>query len=242
MAQSSSSSRSLVQLIQSIQKNDKLRGSAHIDDENKVRDGIFKRAPSEMLQLASEWKVTPDTLERKTAEMINAAVWFGGGAQHYPKQVKFDFFYMHCINCSIFFSAFIKQPWLSLEQKCRLVEMKGRFDLAMYVSRGCPEIKIEEIKGYKAKKPDDGWAEIMKRMDVLPDDGHAPKLVRALANGEQVCKAYDAEPDNEFPIKGDMWLKLGHMAIDSVEGQNPKWVRNCGWTESWENIAERARL
>ncbi|KIX09703.1 uncharacterized protein Z518_00784 [Rhinocladiella mackenziei CBS 650.93] len=240
---SKSSSKSLVQLIHESRANDKLRTSAHWEDGNKVRDGVFVRAPDEMVALASQWIVTPDQLERKTAEMINATVYFAGAAQRPTKQVKFDFFYMHCVNCSIFFSTFLNEPWLRVEDKCRLLEWKGRLDLAMYVSRGCPELLIDEIKNYKPERPEDGWAEITRRVDKFPDDGHASKLVRALANGQHVCKPYESESDDVFPIKGDhMWWKLGHMAIDSVETSNPNWVRSCGFAEAWEKIPERAKL
>ncbi|KAL2394054.1 Baeyer-Villiger monooxygenase dmxR6 [Exophiala dermatitidis] len=241
-ARQSKSSKSLVQLIHESTKNEKLRTSAHWDDGNKLRDGVFVRASDEMVALAAQWTVQPDQLEKKTAEMINAAVYFTGAAQRPTKEIKFDFFFMHCVNCSIFFSAFITQPWLSVENKCRLLEWKGRLDLAMYVSRGCPELLMDEIKDYKPRKPDDGWAEIIQRVDKFPDDGHASKLIRALANGEQVCRDFKDEPDDVFPIKGNMWLQLGHMAIDSVEASEPNWVRSTGFDEAWEKIPERARL
>lgn len=241
-AKKSGSSNSLVQLIHESIKNDKLRASAHWEDGNKVRDGVFVRASDEMIALAAQWTVTPDQLEKKTAEMINAAVYFTGAAQRPSKQIKFDFFFMHSVNCSIFFSAFINEPWLSVENKCRLLEWKGRLDLAMYVSRGCPELRLDEIKNYKPRRPEDGWTGIIRRVDRFPDDGHASKLVRALAHGEEVCKAFEHESDEIFPIKGDMWLKLGHMAIDSVEASDPNWVRSAGFDEAWEVIPERAKL
>jgi len=242
-AKGSQGSKSLVQLLHETRANDKLRQSPHWDDGNKVRDGVFKRAPDEMIALASQWTVKPEELEQKTAEMINAAIYFAGAAQRPNKQVKFDFFYMHSVNCSIFFSAFIKEPWLSAENKCRLLEWKGRLDLAMYVSRGCPELLIDEIKNYQPKRPEDSWADIVRRVDKLPDDGHASKLVRAIANGHQVCQPYEKEAEDVFPIKGDdMWLQLGHMAIDSVETNGPNWVRNTGFAQAWEEIPDRAKL
>ncbi|ETI24533.1 hypothetical protein G647_03902 [Cladophialophora carrionii CBS 160.54] len=241
-AKSTKSSKSLVQLINEARANDKLRESAHWGDGNKLRDGVFVRAPNEMIALASQWHVKPDELEQKTAEMINAAVYFTGAAQKPDKQVKFDFFYMHCVNCSIFFSAFIKEPWLKVEDKARLLEWKGRIDLALYVSRGCPELLVDEIKNYHPKNPNDGWSEIIRRVDQFPDDGHASKLVRALANSEQVCKQYESQPDDVFAIKGDMFLKLGHMAIDSVEASDPHWVRSAGFDEAWEKVPARAKL
>ncbi|EXJ93831.1 hypothetical protein A1O1_02224 [Capronia coronata CBS 617.96] len=241
-AKTAKSSKSLVQLIHESFQDDKLHTSAHWDDGNKVRDGVLVRAPDEMIALAAQWSVEPDQLDKKTAEMINAAVYFTGAAQRPTKQIKFDFFFIHCVNCSIFFSTLIKEPWLSVESKCRLLEWKGRLDLAMYVSRGCPELRVDEIQNYRPRVPNDTWPETIRRVDKLPDDGHASKLVRALANGEQVCKAFEEESDEVFPIKGDMWLQLGHMAIDSVEASDPHWVRSAGFDEAWEKIPDRPKL
>lgn len=138
---------------------------------------------------------------------------------------------MHCVNCSIFFDAFLQQSWISDENKARLLEWKGRIDLCMYTSRRSPEPLIDEIVNYKPKIPG-SWDKVFERVQNLPDDGHASKLVRALAHGEAICKPYENDP--KFRIQGSMWLQLGHMgnapyylnlnnrltafpAIDSVE-------------------------
>lgn len=46
-------------------------------------------------------------------------------------------------------------------------------------------------------------------MITHPDDGHAAKLVRAIAHGELVSKPY--EGSEKFRIKDGMWLQLGNM-------------------------------
>ena len=83
---------------------------------------------------------------------------------------------------------------------------------------------------------DSGMEEVIKRVIEVEDDGHVCKLVRALANGKAVCRGYEGEV---FRIKGDMWRKLGHMAVDSVEAGEPQWVRSCGFEEAWEKIPLR---
>lgn len=237
-------SKSMVQLLKECRASEKIRNSPHYDDGNKVRDGVLVRAPEAMMEVASHWRVLPEELERKTAEMINCNAYFAGAAQMPPKQVKFDFFYMHCVNCSIFFDAFLKQKWLSEEHKCRLLEWKGRFDLALYASRGSPELSTVEIAEYEPMRKEDGWSEIIKRVDAFEDDGHAPKLIRALAHGEESCKRFEAQNREDFPVQGNMWLQLGHMAIDSVEGNHPEgsWIRNCGFRQAWDEVPERSRL
>ncbi|KAI4282923.1 MAG: hypothetical protein L6R38_002542, partial [Xanthoria sp. 2 TBL-2021] len=232
-------SKSLVEILDQIRADPKLRMAAHWDDGNKVRDGILARAPNEMIKYAAQWKVGLDELEVKTAEMTNAAVYFTGGAQHPPKQIKFDFYYMHCVNCSIFFSSFLKQSWITPEHKARLLLFKGWLDLAMYASRRAPDPLLDEIVNYRPKHPKGSWDGIFKRVVEHEDDGHASKLVRALKHGEQICIPYNDDP--RFRIKEDMWLKLGHMAIDSVEDTGEPWVRSAGFDEAWEKYEDRPK-
>ncbi|KAK5000950.1 hypothetical protein LTR66_000296 [Elasticomyces elasticus] len=236
-------SKSIVELLDEVHADPAIRDAPHWEDGNKFRDGILKRVPEAMIGYAAQYSLKPEQLEEKTAEMINASAYFTGAAQHPPKQVKIDFYYMHCFNCSIFFSAFLKQDWLSMENKVRLLEWKSRSDVAMYASRKSPPLLMNEIKNYQPKAPvkdaEDPWADIMERVCRHNDDGHGSKLVRALAHGQQACQPYESK--DAFRIKGDMWLQLGHMAIDSVEGPGPEWVRSCGFEQAWEKIEERPR-
>lgn len=71
-ARTSKSSKSLVELLDEIRADKKLSTAARWDDGNKIRDGVLARAPEEMLKYASQWKVSPEDLEEKTAEMTNA--------------------------------------------------------------------------------------------------------------------------------------------------------------------------
>jgi hypothetical protein len=140
-------------------------------------------------------------------------VFFSGAAQHPPKQIKFDFYFMHCVNSSIFFSVFLTQPWISKANKVRLLQWKGWVDLCMYTSRASPVLRIDEITRYQPQKPEKaGWNSIFERAATFRDDGHASKLVRALAHGEQVSSKW--ETGEAFRIKGEMWLKLGNMGME----------------------------
>jgi hypothetical protein len=234
----SSTQKRIVQLLEEVRSNEKLSKAAHWPDSNKIRDGIMKRAPSEMIRIASQFTVDEAALEERTAEMINAATYLTATAQHPPHQIKFDFYYMHCVNSSIFFSNFLApaNAFLAPATKRRLLEWKVRLDVIMYASRGCPPQLLDEVTTYTPQR-DSEWSHIITRVNRLEDDGHAAKLVRALAHGEQACKAYQ---DREgFLIKGDMWRTLGHMAIDSVEMGEPTWVRSAGFEEAWEGIPLR---
>ncbi|KAI9747916.1 MAG: hypothetical protein M1835_001941 [Candelina submexicana] len=237
-------SKSLASLLDEIRADKKLSAAAHWDDDNKIRDGILARASEEAIKYTRQYTVGQDQLEEKTAEMINAAIYYTGGAQHPPKQIKFDFYYMHCVNSSIFFSVFLKQDWISQKNKTRLLEWKGRTDLVMYASRRSPKPLLDEIINYKPKEPSneggDPWGSIFCRVGKHEDDGHASKLVRALAHGEEVCRPY--EDREAFRIKNQMWLQLGHMAIDSVEDTGDTWVRSAGFDQAWEKYEDRPRL
>ncbi|KAF1830521.1 hypothetical protein BDW02DRAFT_572926 [Decorospora gaudefroyi] len=233
--------KSIVQILEECKKDEKVSKSAHFDDGNKIRDGILKRAPEEMIKMAAQYTVKEEELEEKTAEMINAAVYFTATAQRPPHQIKFDFFYMHCLNSSLFFSAFLSPSTrLRPSTQRRLLEWKAWNDITMYVSRGCPALLVDEINAYKPAHDSD-MHQVIQRVNKIEDDGHACKLVRALAHGQRVCAPYEHKG---FMVSGDMWTKLGHMAVDSVEAGEPHWVRGCGFEGAWEKVPlrEGARL
>ena len=119
-------------------------------------------------------------------------------------------------------------------------------DLAMYASRKCPTPRFDEVRLYEAKQSSSsGWHGIQERVCGFPDDGHASKLVRALAHGQMICKPYEHE--DAFRVKHDDWLMMGHMAIDSVENTQKfenlgRWVRSAGFEKAWEKVPTRAQL
>jgi hypothetical protein len=161
------SKKTLLELLEEIRQDKKLSTAADWNDQNKIRDGIMVRAPEEALKYISQWTVEPHELEWKTAEMINSVIYYTAGAQNPPKQVKFDFYYMHCVNASIFWQTFNNLPWLSIEYKARLLEFKARLDLVMYASRRSPKPLLEEITGYVPKDLEVGggeWSGIFDRM------------------------------------------------------------------------------
>ncbi|KIW01608.1 uncharacterized protein PV09_07080 [Verruconis gallopava] len=227
--------KTLAALLREIHDDEEVRNAARWSDGNKIRDGVIARAGARMLSYATQFVVRPqDDVARKTAEMINAAVLFAGAAQRPTKAVKFDFYFIHCVNASIFFSAFLRQPWLSDDSKRRLLEWKARLDLAMYASRRAPDLLVDEIVRYRPRRP---GADPIRRALEVDDDGHAAKLVRALCHAKKACEQFDGEPG--FEINGDMWDQLLHMAVDSVEASEPHWVRSAGFDEAWRAVQDR---
>jgi hypothetical protein len=169
------------------------------------------------------------------------SVYFTAASQHPPKSVKIDFYFMHCVNCSIFFPSFLgdSSP-LSTESKVRLLEWKIRLDLGMYASRRAPDLLINEITDYKPKKPS-GWPELFQRIKDLQDDGHSAKLLRTVAATHVFSEKYGGGMD--LKVKDGMWLKIGHMVTDSTEGyggeDEPRWGRSVGFEQAWEKIPDR---
>jgi hypothetical protein len=195
-----------------------------------------------MMAIAKQWTVasSDEALRAKTAEMINTAIYFTSAAQHPPKQVKFDFYYVHCVTSSIFFPTFNALPFLSLDNKIRLLKFKAYADLSMYASRHCPELLLGEVEAYEgsSSKEETEWQGVFERLWQLPvDDGHAVKFGRAMAYGEQALKGYEEE--EWVRIKGNMWAKIGNMIADSVESPGSRWVRSAGFDEAWKDFGER---
>lgn len=232
------------EILDEIRANKKLSTAAEWSDSNKVRDGIIARASDEMLKYTSQWIVTPENLEQKTAEMINSCIYYTAAAQHPPKQVKIDFYFMHCVNSSIFWPTFNAQSWLSTANKVRLLQLKGYLDLAMYASRRSPPLLIDEITDYVPVKPKEAdWKGVFGRLFNFKDDGHAVKLARAVRNGELVSQAWEekAEGGGGLTVKGDMWEKVGNMVVDSVEDSGVHWARSVGFEEAWVEYGDRTK-
>ncbi|KFY40940.1 hypothetical protein V495_05163 [Pseudogymnoascus sp. VKM F-4514 (FW-929)] len=240
LAAESKTSKTLSQLVVDVDSDEKLKASAKWADGNKIRDGILKRAPQEMINHAAQYHVPLDQLAQKTAEMMDATVFYTAAAQHPPKAVKIDFFFMHCVNASIFWPTFNALSWISDENKVRLLEWKARLDLVMYVSRGTPPLLEGEIEEYtKETGKDVSWTSLGERLyKVKRDDGHAVKLLRALATAERETRNLEGGK-----VKRDQWVGIGRMVVDSVEDvqgtEQSAWARSVGFDKAWDDVKER---
>lgn len=234
--------KTMPELLTAIRTDPKLSAAAHWDDGNKIKDGILVRAPEEMLKYAAQWRVPEGMLQEKTAEMMNACVYFTSAAQRPPKQVKFDFYYMHSVTTSIFWSTFNKLDFLTEANKVRLLEWKVRTDLSQYAARRSPKLLLEEVTGYVPKDLEAGqaeWKGILRRLVDIDDEGHASKLGRAVANAEKESAPF--EDKDWCIIKSWMWEKIANMVVDSVEDTGDMWVRSCGFDEAWTKYEDRPR-
>lgn len=235
------SPKSLIQLVHEVHDNDTIRNAPRWEDfGNKMRDGVVGRACLDMTAIASQFRINADEdeLKLRTAEMISTAAYFAGASQRPGRKRKIDFFYMHAVTSSMFFSILINQSWIKLTDRIRAVEWKGRLDLAWYAVSGCAELHPDAISGYEGDfSKDMGWREIYDAAVKEHDDGHVAKFVRALKNGQEASKPYEEGQWSEhFPVKGDMWLKVARMCLDTTT-QWPvdlKWVNFTGFDMGWK--------
>ncbi|EOA85728.1 Baeyer-Villiger monooxygenase dmxR6 [Exserohilum turcicum] len=235
--------KSMLELVHEVRATDAIRNAPKWTDfGNKMRDGIVGRAGEAMASLAAQFRIKSDEkdLERRTAEMISTCAYFAGAAQDKSKpnrRIKIDFFYMHCVTSSIFFSVFNKQDWIKLEDRVRLVEWKARLDLAWYAVSGSAVLDGSAISTYSSPHSDGlDWDGLFDRVIKEHDDGHAAKFIRALKNGEDSAKEFEqGEYKEYFPMQGDMWLRLARMCQDTTEGRpsDLKWVPFTGFDQPW---------
>lgn len=226
-----------------MRNNSKLATAAEHSDENKLR-GVMDRALKEMLEIGGRVQVPHDMLEEKMKESINLSAQICGGMLRPDKKIRFDFLLMHLVNSSIFLPAFIRQPWIPIDGKCRLVEWKVRYDLLLYASRRAPEIRLDLLENYESErsgKDGNPWLGIIERGINFKDDGHTIKLLRAILNGEEVSKG----EVRDGMLTGNMWRKFANAAIDAVEEAQKEgmdiWIGNAGFDEDWEKIPDRLR-
>lgn len=239
------SNKSLVQLAREAAADAGIREAARTPDligTMKMKKAIFPKAGDKVLALASQFRVRPDELKQKTAEMIAFCAYLAGAAQRREKATKIDFFFMHCVTSSLLLSVLVDQGWISTENKVRLIEWKGRLDLVWYITCGVPDLHMDCITDYQVG-PERDWDSLFKMVNEQHDDGHVAKFVRALKNGEDMANKLEEGPAAlAFPVRGDIWLKIARMSYDTtIDLPAPaKWVVMAGMDGAWEQVPNKA--
>ncbi|KAH6692175.1 hypothetical protein BKA61DRAFT_714948 [Leptodontidium sp. MPI-SDFR-AT-0119] len=237
----------LVELYAEIRANQKIREAAWLKDGPFRGQGVLKRAHHELVQIAAQFQVRPEDLERSTAEMISCGA-LTSAAQKAGKTRKIDFFYLHIVTCSIFFSVLNQQDWLKTEDKVRLLEWKGRLDLVWYAANGAAEMKTENLLNYEPSLSKGwDWRALYRGSNDIHDDGHVVKFIRALKHGEDVVESHVKKDGAAcFPVHGEMWLKIAQICYDSTATIPPdapgqlskKWVWGAGFEPPWFQIPD----
>ncbi|KAL4815779.1 hypothetical protein BDW67DRAFT_191416 [Aspergillus spinulosporus] len=230
----------LVELLSEVRADKTIRNGPRWSDLGaKMKIGVIGRAGRALAQIASQFVIRENDkkdLERRTAEMISVCAYLVGSVLRSDRKRKLDFFIMHAVTSSIFCTVLIRQDWIKLEDRRRLVEWKGRLDLAWYAAEGCPPLVDTAISSYTGSSELD-WAGIFSAARKECDDGHVSKFVRALKNGEDTAKPYEnGEWSDYFPMKGDMWIILARICLDTTAGLpwEIKWVWFAGFNEAWQ--------
>ncbi|KAF3941079.1 hypothetical protein ABW19_dt0205806 [Dactylella cylindrospora] len=237
----------LTALFTEARSSEKLKSSTRWSDPQKNK-AVYARALDEMVALASKWYIPPTASDSEiavaAAQLVSAAAYICGSTPRLDKKVKFDFFYMHTVTSSIFLDVWVRQTWIGNAEKSVLLNYFGWMTVNMYVSRGCADVNLSQVETYIGKRSAGGnkrqWEDLIQRASEIKDDGHLPKTVRALMNGEEVTREYWGK--DGFEITGDLWVKIAEMAVDSVEDcgvGEPKWVRSVGHDEAWETVGPR---
>ncbi|KAG2413445.1 hypothetical protein HFD88_002634 [Aspergillus terreus] len=266
-ASASQPGRALVDILGDISSNKAIRKALNYEHIDKIAQGILPHAKEDFVRLVSQYRVHPDELEIKTAELLNAFTYITCLAQRPDKEIRIDFFLMHTVTASSFAPVLTQTSWISRPNKARILEWLGRAALTVYIEAGAPNPRPEELASYIPLHTS-GWDEIFRRACDYEDDGHLSKLIRGIRTTSIVSSPY--VDGREFPLKREEeFLTLAHMVIDSsekfqdeqtlkheVEMVNEKsllskilpygiqqvvarWPRGVGFDEAWYHVADR---
>ncbi|GAB1213272.1 hypothetical protein ATERTT37_002421 [Aspergillus terreus] len=239
--QSAHSGRTLVQLFRDAEADEALRHAAEGFDDGpaRVRDGVLGRTARAITALAAQFRVDPQDIEHRLAEMINCSAFITGAAQRTGKPRKIDFFHLHTVTASLSIDILVRQPWISPVVKARLVEWKARVDLVWYTATGAVQLHLPSLLNYiPTSSAGMDWAALYQAVAAVHDDGHLAKLVRALKSGEAVSSPFEKGAGETFPIQGIAWLKLAQMAYDTTVDRpiEEKWIWGIGFDENWTHV------
>ncbi|KAJ9142492.1 Hypa-like protein [Pleurostoma richardsiae] len=242
LPQPSAKPKPLLELVHEVRASEAIRNGPRWSDlADKMKNGTIGRSGGELTKIAAQFIVRGagddvEELERRTAEMISVCAYLTGSVLRADKKRKIEFFIMHAVTSSIFLTVLTRQDWIAPRDKARLVEWKGRLDLAWYATEGVPPLDETAISGYRGSE-ELGWPEIFIAARRESDDGHVSKFIRALKNGEIVAKKYEeGEWADYFPMKQDMWIKLARICLDTTTKLpwDIKWVWFAGFNEAWQ--------
>jgi hypothetical protein len=242
--ESTKPSKPLVELLQAVNDNESLRNAPFrfTDGPARVRNGVLGPKNQELLvDIAAQFRIRPQDLQRGLVETINSSAYTTGAAQRPGRARKLDFFHLHALTASIALTVLSVQDWISIEDKARLVEWKGRLDLVWYAASGAVKLRLKDITNYVPDRSAGyDWETLFQAVLRTHDDGHLIKAVRALKNGEEYSKHVNTDDEDVFPIQGDSWFKIAQMAYDSTVDRDimEKWIWGVGFDEGWTHVPD----
>ncbi|KAF2795020.1 hypothetical protein K505DRAFT_407185 [Melanomma pulvis-pyrius CBS 109.77] len=240
----------LQELYHQVRATDKIRMAVRLQQgPNRIKDGLMPNAMEELASIAAQFRVGNDHMdwERGLVESTSCATYNAAAAQRKGKAAKIDFFSMHAVTSSIFLSLLVRQSWIPSEQKAKLIEWKGRLDLAWYASSGSPQLDLQLVTSYQPTLSKDmNWQALYKAAIKCHDDGHVAKFVRALYSAEGEARELEGRFDKDtaitLPIRGDLWLRTAQMCLDSTTDVplDEKWLMGAGFDPLWNRVTDVA--
>ncbi|KAK4070808.1 hypothetical protein Trihar35433_5275 [Trichoderma harzianum] len=232
----------LVDIFAACRASKDLKSSVKYDDFDKLKNGLLLRARQSTIAMAGRWRVEPDEIDLRMAELQNATAFMLAGAQRRGKAPRMDFFTMHGTNCAVFVSALVQKSWVSPVDKARLLSWFGRFSVIAYLVHGAPQLDLTILREMTTVQSPDGWDDAIRRSCAFMDDGHACKMVRSLAWAEQTCRPYEGL--DGFCMAGDDFVKAATIVADSLTGDGGRsgpdmdecWIRGAGFDEAWKDV------
>lgn len=238
----------LQELYHQVRAAEKIRTSVQLQQgPNRIRDGLMPNAMEELAKIAAQFRVGKDDpdWERGLIESTSCAAYNAAAAQRKGKAAKLDFFSMHAVTSSIFLSLLVRQPWIPNEHKAKLIEWKGRLDLAWYASSGAPQLDLQFVTSYQPTLSKDmDWQTLYEATVKDHDDGHVAKLVRALYSAESEAGAFEERVGQgaatDLPIRGNLWFRVAQMCLDSTKDVplDEKWLMGTGFDPLWSRIKD----
>ncbi|KAK6405978.1 hypothetical protein LTR95_018710, partial [Oleoguttula sp. CCFEE 5521] len=139
----------------------------------------------------------------------------------------------------MFLSALAALPRIENDAKAHLLESFGRYVILLYAAEGSPHLDMTPVNQQSPLGPR-GWVDTVARITTYCDDGHALKMIRALAHAEKGCEAYEGQPG--FVIARPRHLKAAKAIVKSLAwggagpagpGRTEPWIRGAGFADAW---------
>ncbi|KAK2754877.1 hypothetical protein FQN54_006770 [Arachnomyces sp. PD_36] len=218
--------------------------------EEPWRHRAWGRAGKNLAAITGRWKVDPDEdLERAAAEVINTSTYVTCSAMLPPHEFRVDFFLMHVVNAAYWLQAYLRMDSISRVQKSCMIEDTGRLLTFMAAGVGMPSLHPEVLEQHIIKanggKGKD-WDELFATVCHHADDGHMIKFIRALANGEKVCKPFEGQ--NGFPMRQNLFLKAANAVLDNSSTKPMAFLahfdllRAVGLPEAWAEVPLQTKV
>ncbi|KAH7028435.1 hypothetical protein B0J12DRAFT_584101 [Macrophomina phaseolina] len=202
-------SSSLRKILTEARQVKKLREAGRKGSQIEKVKNVIPNAFDELVHHASQYTISTEQIEERMVEMLDIMTCTLATIPDTPETYKANFFLLHSVNSLVLWPSLLEHPWLSTENRTRLLEWQGRYNVLLVLAEDLPRLTPEDLA--KCTNEPCSWDKLFRRaIEHRTDDGHLAKVIRALAYGEQTSK--DPKIKNRLSMKGDMWRKLANLS------------------------------